>query len=43
VRNPFTVPSETVRRPENGQTHRYAREFDLPEIDQVGFHREMPE
>jgi hypothetical protein len=22
--------------------HRYAREFDLPEIDQVGFRREMP-
>jgi dimethylamine/trimethylamine dehydrogenase len=22
--------------------HRYAREFDLPEIDQVRFHREMP-
>jgi dimethylamine/trimethylamine dehydrogenase len=23
--------------------HRYAREFDLPANDQVGFHREMPE
>jgi hypothetical protein len=22
--------------------HRYAREFDFPEIDQVGFRREMP-
>jgi dimethylamine/trimethylamine dehydrogenase len=23
--------------------HRYAREFELPANDQVGFHREMPE
>jgi dimethylamine/trimethylamine dehydrogenase len=22
--------------------HRYAREFDFPESDQIGFHREMP-